>query len=596
MPTSAFRTESPVFRFGVFQFHAATLELARHGARIPLQNQPARLLLLLLTNAGELVTREAIQESLWSDGTNVDFEVGVNRCVRQLRAALGDTSDAPRYIRTIPRIGYSFITAVASGPVAKQPDLPVAAGTERAEQTGSHPSIAVLPLANLSGDPEDEYFSDGLAEELTNALAQIRGLRVIARTSAFAFKGRNEDIRRIAETLGVDHVLEGSVRRSADRIRVTIQLIHAADGSHRLSKRYEREPTGIFALQDEISADVAHELSIHLGIEKHLGIVKRFPNNIAAYEAYLEGRFHWHKYTPAAFERGSKCFERAIALDPAYAPAYTGIAQCGLGLVTEADAPALEFLPQAAAAARRAIELDEADAEAHAVLGQIAAMRDYDWMAAERSFRRALELNPVAYVRTAYAMWRLLPQGRTAEAVIECDRVLEQDPLHLVARQVRAAAFMFAREDDKAAEICLHILDIDDRFSKAIQCLSFLRGYQGRFEESIAWAERLVQILGRTPASLYPLGLAHAVTGNREEARRLLLELENMHASRQECPSRIGLLYGVLGDPDSAFLWMERAIQCHEPFVLLIKMLPRAENLRPDPRFGKLARQLNLPL
>jgi TolB-like protein/Tfp pilus assembly protein PilF len=594
MPTSAFRTESPVFRFGVFQFHAATLELARDGVRIPLQNQPARLLLLLLTNAGELVTREAIQESLWPDGTNVDFEVGVNRCIRQLRAALGDDSDAPRYVRTIPRIGYCFIAAIASGPVAVPPDLPIAtapaAGTETAQQTGPHPSIAVLPLANLSGNPEDEYFSDGLAEEITNALAQIKGLRVIARTSAFAFKGRNEDIRRIAETLGVNHLLEGSVRRSADRIRVTIQLIDAADGSHRLSKRYERELTDIFALQDEISADVAQELRVHLGI------VKRFTKNVAAYEAYLEGRFHWHKYTPAAFERGSQCFERAVALDPAYASAYTGIAQCRLGLVTEADAPALEFLPQAAAAARRAIELDEADAEAHAVLGQVATMLDYDWTAAERSFRRAIELNPVAYVRAAYAMWRLIPQGRPAEAVIECDRVLEEDPLHLVARQTRAAAFMFAREDDKAAEICLRILDIDDRFSKAIQCLSFLRGYQCRFAESIAWAERLVEVLGRTPASLYPLGLAHAVAGHEEEARRLLFELENMTASGRECPSRIGLLYGVLGDPDSAFLWLERAVRCHEPFVLLAKMLPRADGLRSDLRFGKLLGQLNLPL
>ena len=590
MSASASGTQSSVVRFGVFQFHAGTLELTREGIGIRLQSQPARLLRLLLLKAGELVTREAIQESLWPDGTNVDFEVGVNRCVRQLRQALGDDSGRPRYIKTVPRLGYCFIAAVAGGPAAASPELFAAPASTATPETKLLPSIAVLPFVNLSGDGQDEHFSDGLSEEITNVLAQIDGLKVIARTSAFAFKGKNEDIRHIAELLGVGNVVEGSVRRSAARVRVTVQLIDAADGSHRLSKRYDRELTDIFALQDEISADVAHQLRLRLGIPRHS------TTNIAAYEAYLKGRFHWHKYTPVAFEKGAKCFERALELDPGYASAYTGIAQCSLGLVTEAGAPALEFLPKAAAAARHALELNPSDAETHAALGQIAAMLHYDWTAAEHHFRRALELNPVAYVRTAYAMWYLLPHENTAEAIIEADRVLEHDPLHLVGHQVRAAALMFAGENQKAADACLRILDMDETFAKAIQCLSFIRGYQGRFDESLAWAERLVQILGRTYASLYPLGLAYAVAGNAEASRRVLAELENLPGSEQGCPGRIGLLQGMLGDINAAFYWLDRAVTEHEPMVLWIKMLPRASGLRADPRFQEVVDKLNLGL
>ncbi|MEI9977122.1 MAG: winged helix-turn-helix domain-containing protein [Ignavibacteriota bacterium] len=232
MPSSAPRIDACVYRFGAFQFNAATLALVKSGVSIRLRPQPARLLRLLLSRAGDLVTRDAIRDSLWSDGTTVDFEIGVNRCVRQLRAALLDESAAPRYIRTTPRIGYSFIAPVSSVGAASTPEVarvefPAAAAVFDA---GRQSSIVVLPFANLSGAADDEYFSDGLTEEIINALTQIPGLKVIARTSAFAFKGRNEDIREIAETLGVGNVLEGSVRRSGTRIRVTAQLIHAADG------------------------------------------------------------------------------------------------------------------------------------------------------------------------------------------------------------------------------------------------------------------------------------------------------------------------------------------------------------------------------
>jgi TolB-like protein len=260
-------TEPSVYRFGVFQFHAATLELAKNGTSIRLQPQPARLLRLLLANAGNLVTRNLIRELLWKDGIIVDFETGVNRCIRQLRTALSDDAVTPRYIKTVPRVGYSFI-APAAGVAAP------AAGPESGNAAPPQ-SIAVLPFANLSGQPQDEYFGDGLAEEITNVLAQMQGLRVPARTSAFAFKGKNSDIRGIAAALDVDNVLEGSVRRNGTQIRVTVQLIEAATGTHLSSKRYDGQMTDIFALQDEIAADVARQFRVGPGTSR------RFTSNVA---------------------------------------------------------------------------------------------------------------------------------------------------------------------------------------------------------------------------------------------------------------------------------------------------------------------------
>lgn len=572
---------SLVFRFGVFQFHVSTLQLAKNGFGIRLRTQPARLLHLLLASGGKLVTRDAIRESLWEEGTTVDFEVGVNRCIRQLRAALGDDAATPRYIKTVPRLGYCFIAPVAGMPT-------VTAARPEFEPEAASASIAVLPFANLSGDAQDEYFSDGLAEEITNALAQIADLKVIARTSAFAFKGKNEDIRQIAATLGVSNVLEGSVRRSGEQVRVTVQLIRAEDGAHRSSKRYDRQMTDIFALQDEIAADIANQFRVRLRASK------RVTRNVEAYQAYLEGRFHWHKYTPAAFEKALLCFERAVAIDGNYAEAYTGIAQCCLGQVTESGLPALDYLPKSAEAARRALELDNSDSESHAVLGQVAGMLDYDWVTAERHFIRALALNPLPYVRAAYAMWFLVPLGRPKDAVLEAERIIADDPMHLIGRLVYGASLFFAREYDRAAEACLRVLDIDASFSKVVQMLAFIRSLQGRFEESISWAEKFAQMLGHSYGGLWTLAHVYAAAGNQDAAVRTLRDLEEMQGSAQGSPTQIGMLYGLLGHRDRAFHWLQEAIRQRQPTLLLTDVRPGMDCLRDDPRFREIVEELNL--
>lgn len=587
MSTATSASEPSFFRFGVFEFHAGRLDLTRQGIPVRLQMQPARLLRLLLGRANELVTREEIQQSLWPDGTMVDFDMAVNRCIRQLREVLGDDSDAPRYIRTIPRLGYCFIAAIGTNP-ARSLEKPVTSEVSTVQPTETQPSIAVLPFANLSGDPHDEYFSDGLAEEITNVLAQIPGLKVIARTSAFKFKGKNEDIRIIAQALDVGNVLEGSVRRSGPRVRVTVQLIRAADGSHRLSKRYEREITDVFALEDEISGDVAQELRFHLGV------AKRPTENALAYQAYLEGLFHWGNFSLSAFKKALQCFERALTIDPGYAAAYTGVARCLLGLMKEGGAPPQEFLPRAAAAARRALELNESDAEAHCVLGEVAAMLDYDWPAAAKYFETALKLNPTTYVRGSYALWYLIPRERAAAALAQIDAVLERDPLNVTGYLLRAVVLFFIGDNEASAEACLRVLELDETSPRAILTLSLIHSYQGRFEEGILWAERLVQIFGRTHMSLMTLGMALAEAGRLEAARLVLTELESLPFARERFPAGIGLIYAGLNDQESALLWFHQAVESREPTILRIRMLRKANGLQSNVLPTELLRKMNL--
>jgi len=581
VPKAGSARETSAYRFGVFQFRAANLELAKSGTAIRLQPQPARLLNLLLMNPGEVVTRVTIRELLWKDGTNVDFETGVNRCIRQLRTALCDEAVTPRYIKTVARIGYSFIAPVAGGAAT-----PVTSSESRSAAPPQ--SIAVLPFANLSGEPRDEYFGDGLAEEITNVLAQMEGLRVPARTSAFAFKGKNSDIRGIAAALDVDNVLEGSVRRNGAQIRVTVQLIEAATGIHLSSKRYDGEMTDIFALQDEIAADVARQFRVEPGTSRH------FTSNAAACDAYLEGRFHWHKYAPGEFVKALACFDRAVAIDAACAPAWAGISQCSLGLVTEAGFRALDYLPKAAEAARRALELDDSISEAHACLGQVAAMLYHDWASAAQHFQRALARNPSLYVRIMYSGWHLCPLGRTSDAVLETARIVDDDPLNLLGRWTHGASLFFARDFDRAAEEWSRLLEIDPSFPKVLQALSVIRGFQGRFEESIALAQKLVETLGHTVHSLWALAQAYAVAGETEAARRVLRDLEELSDSNRGAATQVAILYGLLGENDRAFACLEDAYRYRQPLLLLANVQPRMDCLRSDPRLHDLLRRLNL--
>jgi len=446
----------------------------------------------------------------------------------------------------------------------------------------------VLPFTNLTGNPQDEYFGDGLAEEITNVLAQIGRLKVIARTSAFAFKGRNEDVRKIAETLGVNHVLEGSIRRLGMRTRVTAQLIRSSDGTHISSKRYDCEHTDLFALQDEISADIAQRF--HVRLKAH----KPASHSPGAYEAFLEGRFHWHKFTPAGFERALACYQRAISLDPANGSAFTGMAEAYITMVIDAGASAYELFPKAAEAARIALHLDHRDSGAHAAIGLLAAMRDYDWKAAGKHFRRALELAANTHARVAYVYWYLLPRGEFREALLQCDRVIAEDPLLLLGRTAKATALLWARSYPGGIQCCQDALELDSRFTKAWQVKTYLLGLLSRHQEAIACAHGAIEILGPSHLGLFTLGLAHAAAGNRADAGQFLAQIEALPRGHVGSPAAIAAMYMLLNDVESSVRWMAKAIEQQDPGAMWMQFHPWADSVHSDPRYQALAGLMHL--
>ena len=459
------------------------------------------------------------------------------------------------------------------------------------EHAAPQPSIAVLPFANMSREADDEYFSDGLAEEIINALAQLPGLKVIARTSAFAFKGKNEDIRKIAEALGVTNVLEGSVRRAGNRLRITAQLIHAADGTHLWSQRFDREMTDVFAIQDELSAAIAGQLRVSLAETPAAG---RAPTKVAAYEAFLEGQYHWNKITPQSLQKALECYGRALAIDPGYAPAYAGLAQSYIMPGQSGMVEPRPFLLKARAAAERGLALDPDLAEAHAMLGASIALLDYDWAASERHFLRALELNPSSYhVWGPYATFWLAPQGRPDEAAAGFDRVLELDPLNPLADFSKGLFLYYGRRYEAAAVEIRKSLDLNPGFSIARNVLASLYAFQEKFDEALSVAQREVQLSGGRPRLLWMMGLVLAMAGRAEEARRVLEDLQGPGRDSYVNPVHVAAIYAQLGEKDAAFKWVEKAVE-ERVNMLMLKASPVWDPLRSDPRYTALLRRMNL--
>jgi serine/threonine-protein kinase len=439
------------------------------------------------------------------------------------------------------------------------------------------PAIAVLPFANLGGQPEDEYFSDGLAEEIINVLAQAPGLRVTARTSAFAFRGERQDIREIARKLSVGTVLEGSVRRAGNRVRVTAQLIDAGDGCHLWSQRFDREMADIFALQDEIAQAIASALRTRLAGSP----ARRAPRNLEAYHAYLRGRYHLAKYTPSSMLKARENFEQAIAEDPAYAPAHAGLADFLLACGAFDIAPPTVALPQALAAARRAIACDENNAEAHAMVGSLEAIYLYEWQAAGRSFAHALELDRSSpWIRYRHALWYLRPTGQIDRAAAELRAVLELDPLSALY-QWALAVIEFERGDyASSAAACRAGFEIDPGHVLLHWIQSHLCLAQNDVEGAIRHGERGAQILGSPRGLAGPLALAYVAAGRRADAEKLLEHRIPWYAA--------AVVHHALGHAEQSFACLERSIDEHEAPIFIIM------SMRGDPRVDELRRRLRL--
>ena len=453
------------------------------------------------------------------------------------------------------------------------------------------PSLAVLPFANLSADKENEYFGDGLAEDIIDALAQVPGLRVMARTSAFAFRGRDVDVREIGTRLNVEHVLEGSVRRSGNRIRVTAQLVMASDGYHLWSQRFDREMTDVFAIQDDISQAIVEKLRVRLAADRPL--VRRHTDNVEAYNLYLKARYQFFRSTPEGLAKSKDYYEQAIALDPNYALAWHGLAGFYNVLGVFGQIPPKAANAQAAQATAKALQLDNLLAEAYAMMGALRA-GEFDWKGAALEFSRALELDPKSQdVLKWYDYYYLGPMKRVDEAVAAFLRALEIDPLSPFLQSGLGYNYCLKREWNRAIEQCRNALELDPQ-CWVYMLLGSCYFHIGKHDDAIRAMETQALALGRSSFALGSLGWAYASTDRTGEALKLLEELQE-RAEKQYTPSwSFAVIYQGLGEMDKAFDWFERAVDEHEPLMLHIDVHPNYDPLHTHPRYPALLRKMNL--
>jgi len=458
----------------------------------------------------------------------------------------------------------------------------------------SEASIAVLPFANLSADKENEYFSDGLAEEIINALTHVRGLKVTARTSAFAFRGENQDIRKIAETLKVRTILEGSVRRAGSRIRVTAQLINATDGYHLWSERYDAEIADVFAVQDQIATAIAGALKLKLSAD--LAQSRHHVPTLPAFEALLKGRHYQFDGTPDGLKRSRQYFENAIALDPEYALAHAALASYFWSLAFNGLQPAREVMESARAEALKALDLDSSLPEALAALGVGAATYDYDWKESDRWFKLAMSGDSVtAGVRWCYAFYHLMPLGRLDHAVKELERAVEEDPLNYGMRVALINGLHAAGLDDRAIEHSRKALAADQSRWSVYLALGRIYAFRGQFAEALAAAEKAYQMASWNVRVIALFAAVLILSGDRSGAAELVKKLRTESGETYGTPMALTVFHAMCGEADAAADWFEKAIEQRDPSVVGYLRTPLMKIVLNSSRWPALAKQMNLP-
>ena len=527
-----------LIRFGAFEIDQYSGELRKHGRRLRLSAQPFEILLLLLQRRpGRVVTRDELRAKLWSANTFVDFDHGLNAAINKLRETLGDSASKPRFIETVPGRGYRFI-----GSLEKRKLM-----------------IAVLPFENLDGDPEQDYFSDGLTEEMITHLGRLHPERLgtIARTSVMPYKKTHKRLGQIATELGVDYILEGSVRKSGHRLRVAAQLIDTSDETHLWAETYEHHLRNVLTLQNSIAQAIATQIQLKLTPEKKERLASPSLIVPAAHDAYLRGLYQLRKLTREGAEKAVTYFEEAIQKGSNYALAYAGLARSHLALTTFYVAP-LEGMPKVQAASMKAIELDDSLAEAHASLGLVKFFYDWDWDSSEKEFKRALSLNPnLAEAHAGYA-GLLIARGSRDEAFRETKKALELDPVPVASRGEYLWQFYVFRQYGEAVRQCQRAIDLEPNFFLAHTVMGWALAEQGRFSEAVARAEAGRQLSG-SPFALAGLGYIYAKSGDKDKAAGILGELAELSKHRYVCSYSSAAIYGALGEKEQATDWLERA-------------------------------------
>jgi len=467
---------------------------------------------------------------------------------------------------------------------------------QRREATPSKiESLAVLPLENLTGDPAQEYFVDGMTEALIADLGQIEALRVISRTSVMQYKGVKKPLPQIAHELNVDAVIEGSVLRSGDRVRITAQLIQATTDRHLWAQSYERDLRDILALQSEVAQAVANEIKIKVTPQEQLRLGRARPVSPEAHEAYLKGRYYWNLRTEDGMKKSIEYFQQAIEKDPGYALAYAGLSDSYDTLTSWALMAPGEAYPRAEVAAVKALEIDEALAEAHACLGAIREEYDWDWVGAEKELKRAIELNP-SYARAhqAYAEY-LSAMGRHNEAIAEIKRAQELDPLSLIINALGAYVFIYARRYDEAIAQCQRTLELNAGFYPAHLYMGWAYEQEKLYGQAISEYQKTIALEEGNPVLRANLARIYAAVGNRPEALKIIASLRELSKRRYVSPYSVAQIYAALGDFDQAFAWLEKAYKEHQYQLVYLKVDPALDPLRSDPRFQDLLRRMNFP-
>jgi TolB-like protein/DNA-binding winged helix-turn-helix (wHTH) protein/Tfp pilus assembly protein PilF len=615
----------PTYRFGGFELDPRSAELRKDGLTVRLGDQPLQILLLLLRRPGEVVSRDELRQALWPADTFVDFDAGLNSAIKRLRDALGDSAESPRFVETLPRRGYRFLAAVEAEPSPGAPAAPpgpveatrsprrwmspraaavlivvliaVAAAATRGRWHRRRPpapirSIAVLPFENLGGDPEQEYFVDGMTDAVTTDLAQVSALRVISRTSVAQYKKTHKPLRQIAAELDVDAVVEGAVIRSGNRVRVTAQLIAGDTDEHLWARDYDREVRDVLTLQAEVAAAIAEAVEAKLQPREQRRLSAAAPIDPDVYEAYLKGRFYWASRTAEGKVKAEHFFQEAIAKDPKYAPAWSGLSdtyrQFGIrGL------PPREYMPRAEAAARQALLLDDTLAEAHASLAGVLYRYEWDWEGAEREFRLSLELDPSsAEAHRAYAIY-LMALRRNPEALVEVQRAWELSPLSPVINVELGLALTRNRRYADAVARLERTEDFDASFWRVFATLAMTYEAQGDWARAVPLLEK-ANALGN-PDAMPWLGYAYGVAGRRREALALVSQMEALSRTQYVSPQNVAFVYLGLGDKDRALAGLEKAYE-ERAFEVLAFAGDIFDRLHDDPRFQDLLRRMRMPL
>ena len=627
MPASA--STSKIVQFGVFELDLQRVELRKQGVKVKLQEQPLKILQVLLENPGQIVSRDEPRQRVWSANTFVEFDQGLYSAMARLRDVLGDSSDSPRFIETVARRGYRFIAPV-SPPVAPIP-VEVTRPTKRDQHDFRRPSfrtwlasllagllggalllvivftfdvagarewlrtrttpirsIAVLPLENLSRDPEQEYFADGMTDELITTLAQMGTVRVVSRTSVMRYKKINEPVAQVGRELAVDAVVEGTVERSGNRIRIRVQLIQAASDRHLWAQTYDREFKDALALESEAAGDIVREIQSDLNPAQKQRPPTARKVAPEAYEAYLKGLYFSTKRNAADFDRAIGYFNQAIAEDPGYAAAYSGLSDALLGEIFTGT-PLEKVREKAAWSAQKAIELDPSSAEAHSSLGGIREFWDWDWEAAEKEYKRAIELNQNFVAGHQYYAMFFALQGRFEQAIAEAQRSQELDPLSPFVRTTFCLDLWLARRYAEAVEKCQQALELDPNFSHAHVNLVGIYMAMGKNEKAVEEYEKAASLSGSPPAEIAGLRKAFEEGGVKGFLRRRLEE-----SKKRGDGFNIASLYSQLGEKDQAMFWLEKAYRQRSPMVEFLKESSQFDNLRSDPRFRELLHRVGL--